>query len=96
MYVEYCARFEVFTAMTMKIAVFWDVSRYSSCKNRCFRGTNRLHHQGDKKLLTRSTRQNIPEDGIFICSTLVGNLEGKILLGVLGTGRWIILKWISE
>jgi hypothetical protein len=32
-------RFEVFTAVTMKNAVFWDVTPCGSCKNRCFGGT---------------------------------------------------------
>jgi hypothetical protein len=39
-------RFEVFTAVTMKNGVFWDVTPYGSCKNRRFRGNYRLHHQG--------------------------------------------------
>jgi hypothetical protein len=41
-------RFEVFTAVTMKNGVFWDVTPYGSCKNRRFGGTWRLLHQGDK------------------------------------------------
>jgi hypothetical protein len=32
-------RFEVFTAVTMKNGVFWDVTPCGSCKNRCFGGT---------------------------------------------------------
>jgi hypothetical protein len=34
---KYCLRFEVFTAVTMKNAVFWDVRPCGSCKNRCIR-----------------------------------------------------------
>jgi hypothetical protein len=41
-------RFEVFTAVTMKNAVFWDVAPYSYCVNRRFGGTYRLHLQGRK------------------------------------------------
>jgi hypothetical protein len=41
-------RFEVFTAVTMNNAVFWDVMACGSCKNRCFKGKYCLHHQGDK------------------------------------------------
>jgi hypothetical protein len=41
-------RFEVFVAMTMKNAVFWDVTSCGSCKNRHFGGTYRLHHQGTR------------------------------------------------
>jgi hypothetical protein len=33
------ARFEVFMAVTMKNAVFWDVTPCGSCKNRHFGGT---------------------------------------------------------
>jgi hypothetical protein len=37
--------FDVFTAVTMKIAVFWDMMPCGSCENRRFGGTYRLHHQ---------------------------------------------------
>jgi hypothetical protein len=33
------ARFEVFTVVTMKNGVFWDVKPCGSCKNRRFGGT---------------------------------------------------------
>jgi hypothetical protein len=39
-------RFKVFTAVTMKNAVFWDVMPCRSCVNRRFGGTYRLHLQG--------------------------------------------------
>jgi hypothetical protein len=32
-------RFEVFTAVTMKNGIFWDVTLCDSCKNRRFGGT---------------------------------------------------------
>jgi hypothetical protein len=38
-------RFEVFTAVTMKNAVFWDVAPCRSCVNRRFGGTYLLHLQ---------------------------------------------------
>jgi hypothetical protein len=41
-------RFEVFTAVTMKNGVFWDVKPYDSCKNRRLGGTWRILHQDDK------------------------------------------------
>jgi hypothetical protein len=44
----YYVRFEVFTAVTMKNGVFWDVTLCGSCKNRRFGGTQRLLHQVDK------------------------------------------------
>jgi hypothetical protein len=49
-----CTRFEVFTAVTVKNAVFWDVTLYGSCKNWHFGGTWRLHHQGDKNHWTKN------------------------------------------
>jgi hypothetical protein len=36
----------VFTAVTLKNAVFWDVTPCRSCVNRCFGGKYRLHLQG--------------------------------------------------
>jgi hypothetical protein len=45
---HYVVRFEVFTAVTMKNGVSWDVTPCGSCNNRRFGGTLRLHHQGDK------------------------------------------------
>jgi hypothetical protein len=47
-------RFEVFTAVTMKNAVFWDVAPRRSCVNRRFGGTYRLHLQG-RKIRVRGT-----------------------------------------
>jgi hypothetical protein len=47
-----------FTEMTMKNVVFWEVMSYSSCKNRCFGGMYRFHHQGDKKRRARNVSSN--------------------------------------
>jgi hypothetical protein len=47
-------RFEVFTAVTMKSAVFWDVALCRSCVNRCFGGTYHFHPQ-DRKNRERGT-----------------------------------------
>jgi hypothetical protein len=43
-----CVRFEVFTAVTMKIAVFWDVAPCRSYVNRRFGGTYCLHFRVEK------------------------------------------------
>jgi hypothetical protein len=51
---KYYVRFEVFTAVTMKKGVFWDVTSCGSCKNRRFGGTWCLLHQGDKNRWTRN------------------------------------------
>jgi hypothetical protein len=49
-------RFEIFTALTMKNAIFWDIKPCGSCKKRRFGGTQRLRHQVDKN---RWTRKNV-------------------------------------
>jgi hypothetical protein len=54
-HVLYCVRFEVFTAMTMNNAIFWDVTPCRSYVNRCFEGTYRLHLQR-RKIRERGTR----------------------------------------
>jgi hypothetical protein len=36
---DFSVRFEVFTAVTLQNAVFWDVTPCGSCKNRRFGGT---------------------------------------------------------
>jgi hypothetical protein len=46
---------EVFTALTVKNAVFWGVTQCGSCKNRRFGGTYRLHHQGDRNWRVRKS-----------------------------------------
>jgi hypothetical protein len=53
--------FEVFTAVTMKNAVFWDMASCRSCVNRRFWGAYRLHLQGRK----------IRERGISVCCHLL-------------------------
>jgi hypothetical protein len=52
---SYSVRFEVFTAVAMKNAVFWDITPCVSCKNRRFGGTYRLHYQGEKNRRVRNT-----------------------------------------
>jgi hypothetical protein len=49
------ARFEVFTAVTIKNAIFWDVAPCTSCVNQRFGGTYRLHLQG-RRIRERGTR----------------------------------------
>jgi hypothetical protein len=41
-------------AVTMKNAVFWDVTPCRSCKSRRFREMYSLHHQSEKNELTRN------------------------------------------
>jgi hypothetical protein len=40
--------------MTLKNAVFWDVTQCGSYKNRRFGGSYRLHHQGEKNQRARN------------------------------------------
>jgi hypothetical protein len=47
-------RLEVFTAVTIKNVVFWDVSLCRWCVNRRFGGPHRLHLQG-RKIRERGT-----------------------------------------
>jgi hypothetical protein len=59
---------EVFTAMTMKSTIFWDVTPCRSYENRCFGGTCRLHLQG---------RENSRE-GSSISSWLAGQFSSQV------------------
>jgi hypothetical protein len=76
-------RFEVFTAMTIKNAVFCDVTPCSSCKNRRFGGTWRLLHQGDIGELgtTLAVTNNIKNNNIeiFLRSVLLVTLMKEVL-----------------
>jgi hypothetical protein len=46
----------ILTALQEKNAVFWDVTPPGSCKNRCFGGTIRFHHEGEKNAKKRRFR----------------------------------------
>jgi hypothetical protein len=72
-------RSEVFAAVTMKNAVFWDVAQCRSCVNRRFGGTPPAHagsslahfstlkmeaiSSSETSVHTRPTQRHIPEDG---------------------------------
>jgi hypothetical protein len=43
-----CVRFEVSTAVTMMIIIFWEMTPCGSSKNRRFGGSYRLHLQGER------------------------------------------------
>jgi hypothetical protein len=46
--------YEIFTAVIMENAVFWDATPRDSCKNRRLGGTCSLHHHGDKNQRARN------------------------------------------
>jgi hypothetical protein len=46
--------FEVFTVVTIKNAVFWDVTPCDSYNNRRFKGNHYLLHVGDKNWQARN------------------------------------------
>jgi hypothetical protein len=48
-------KFEVFTAVTMKNRVFWDVTPCGSCKNRCFGGTSVVFLRSMRRLLVTAS-----------------------------------------
>jgi hypothetical protein len=52
-------RFEVFTVMTMKNAVLWDVAPCRYCVNRPFGRTYRLHLQGIRNPRARNQREQV-------------------------------------
>jgi hypothetical protein len=51
-------RSEIFTAVTMDNAIFWDVMKCVSRRNRRFGGTQHLNHQGDKNRGARDVSSN--------------------------------------
>jgi hypothetical protein len=56
-------RFEVFTAVTMKNAVFWDVVPCRYCVNRRFGGTYRFHFHGMRNPRVMNQREQVAADG---------------------------------
>jgi hypothetical protein len=70
-------RFEVFTAVTMKNVVCWDVTPCGSCKNRRLGGTWRLLHQDDKN---RWSRNNTSCNWYFFVAYVGCQLQLVLLL----------------
>jgi hypothetical protein len=78
-----CVGFEVFTAVTMKNAVFWDVAPCGFIINRRFEGTCRLHLQdrrnnaSEEKCYTVANRLNYSSEALIaliITLEVVGRL----------------------
>jgi hypothetical protein len=71
----YCAvRSQVFTAVTMKNSVFWDVTPCGSCKNGRFGETYRLHCQGGNNQLYRNIKQH---EGSYTLLRNVGHYKSR-------------------
>jgi hypothetical protein len=81
-------RFNVFTAVTMKNAVFWDVSPCRSCVNRRFGGICHLHIQG-RKIRERETSVNrwLQAESPVENTKLYKNMEGEWASGKSIEGR---------
>jgi hypothetical protein len=75
----HCVRFEVFTAVTLKNAVFWNVAPCRSCVNRRFGITYRLHLQ------SRRIRQRGISVDRWLQSLWVS--ENNVLRRIFGTKR---------
>jgi hypothetical protein len=76
---KFHVRFEVFTAVAMKNAVFWGVTPCDSCKNRCFGETYRLHHQGDMNRWARDEEVVFLRTVLRLLVTANGVLRSPIL-----------------
>jgi hypothetical protein len=71
--------FEVFTAVTMKNGVFWDVTPCGSCKYRRFGGTWRLLHQGDKKIGELGTTLAVTSNRRTLMKEVLSSSETSVL-----------------
>jgi hypothetical protein len=67
-------RFEVFTAVTTKNVVFWDVALFRSCVNR---------RSSETSVHARSTQRHIPEDIFIFCPvSLNSDHSGRAVQGM--------------
>jgi hypothetical protein len=61
-------RFEVFTAVNIRDAVFWAIMSCGACKN--FVTLMEAICSSQTSVLTRTTQRNFPEDGILLVNFL--------------------------
>jgi hypothetical protein len=76
-------RFEVFTVMTMKNAVFWDVMPCGCYKNQYFGGKYCLYHQGDKNRWARNALA-VPSNQSMLQLLVIANAF---------LARWFLSPW---
>jgi hypothetical protein len=77
---QYSVRFEVFTAVTMKNVVFWDVTPCRACVNRSFGGRYRLHFQG-RKIRERETYKILSNILLSRLSPCIDKIIGDLQCG---------------
>jgi hypothetical protein len=61
-----CVRFEVSTAVTMMIIIFWEMTLCGSYKNRRFGGSYHLHLQGERDEQVQGETVSSCIDGKFL------------------------------
>jgi hypothetical protein len=66
----------------MKNVVFWDITSCGFCKNRRFRGTYLIHHQGDK-----NRRANVPSPPILVNMMIAAILSSETSVLTRATRR---------
>jgi hypothetical protein len=68
---EYYVRFEVFTTVTVKNAVFWNVTPCSSFKNRRFGGSYRIHQSELRSVLQSLLAANVVPSSLIVTALMM-------------------------
>jgi hypothetical protein len=101
LYVYYVVyfRFELFTVVTMKNAIFWDVMPCGCCKNQLFGGTYDLHHQLERIVTLGTTLAVTSKQNMLQRNTIWhGSYKTHIMqqYGILHVVCCLRFIWISE
>jgi hypothetical protein len=95
-------RFEVFTAVTRKNVVFWDVTQCDSCKNFVPISLILVIFMmevlpcSETSVLTRATQRNIPDEGIIHCTRLVSYFTLHISSYPIFRDPWPSLVFVTR